>query len=340
MMKRSLVFLSLLVIALLVVSLVVSCTPKPKETVILRLVVPAPPGDMLTVKDEELAARFNERAGGEYEIKVYPGEQLVKMPEYLDAVRTGAVEIMDAGWGIFGGLDPRLGVHETPFLYNNIRAGAASQEALVELFAPMFQEKFNQKPLASFTTGAMELIGNKPVKTLEDWKGTLVGAINPPIAGMVVQMGGSPVTIMWTDMYTNLEKGVIDAGLISNQGTLQLGIYDVITQNTTFYGPTGQNAYNINLDVWNAMPQRIQDILLEETRQTAATMNETFIRLFDEDIESLRDKGVDVYVLPNAERERWKETCQPLIEQNLAAAGEFGQQVKQICDEANSQFPN
>jgi TRAP-type C4-dicarboxylate transport system substrate-binding protein len=337
-MKRLSVLLSLMVVTLLVVSLAISCTPKPKETIVLRLVVPSPPGDMLTVKDEELAARFNERAGGDYEIKVFAGGQLVEIPEYLDAVRTGAVEMMDVGWGIYGGADPKFNAHEAPFLFNNIRAHAAAQDDLVELFDPVFRQ-FNQTALTSFTTDSMVYFGNEPVKTMEDWDGLLVGAISPVLSGMIEELGGAPVTVMWTDLYTNLEKGVIDSAQTSTQGIINLKLTDVISYVTIFFGSAGQNGYTINLDVWNAMPQSIQDLLLEETKQTAATMGETFIRLHDEDAETLRGLGIDVYILPKAEQDRWKETCSPYVEQQLSAVGDFGVKVKQIADEANSQFP-
>jgi TRAP-type C4-dicarboxylate transport system substrate-binding protein len=185
----------------------------------------------------------------------------------------------------------------------------------------------------------MVYFGTKPLRTMEDWNGLLVGAISPPIAGMITSLGGSPVTIMWTDLYSNLEKGVIDAAQTSTQGIINLKLTDVTSDITIFFGSAGQNGYTINLDVWNAMPQRIQDILLEETKQTAATMGETFIRLHDEDVETLRDLGIDVYILPKAEQDRWKEACSPFIEEQLSAAGDFGVKVKQIADEANSKFP-
>jgi TRAP-type C4-dicarboxylate transport system substrate-binding protein len=357
--KRLSILLFVSVIILLVISLVISCAPKPtptptpspapsptpspapspKEPVLLRLVVPAPPGDPLTVKDENLAARFNERAGGAYEIKVYPGETLVKIPEYLDGVRTGAIEMSDVAWGIYSGADPRLGVSEVPFLFDNIRASAAAQEALVELYDPIYQEKFNQKCLASLTTGEMDLCGTKPVKTLEDWKGLLVGAISPIISGMVEGLGGAPVPVMWTELYTNLEKGVIDAALQSNHGQIALKITDVAPYNTTFFSICGQNAYNINLDVWNAMPKNIQDILVEEVKVAAQEGNDMFIRWSAEDIETFKTLGVTVYMLPKAEQDRWKEACSPYSEKLLSDVGEFGLKIKQIADQANAENP-
>jgi len=339
MMRRLFSLLLVSLIILSVISLVISCAPKPKEAVILRLVVPAPAGDWLTDKDIAMAERFNERAGGEYVIKVFPGESLVGVPEYLDAVRTGAVEMSDVAWGIYAGLDPRLGAYEIPFLFNNVEATVAAQEALVKLVDTVYQEKFNQKVLASLTTGAMEMFSTKPVKTMEDWQGLLVGAINPQLAAMTEALGGAPVTIVWVDLYSNLEKGVIDAALNSTQGSIMWRLTDVCRYVTMFSGSFGQNAYNINLDVWKAMPKRIRDILLEETKAAAQFGSNEFVRLYDEDVKTLTDMGVDVYFLPKAERDRWYEACRPYIEQQLSGLGDFGEEIKEIADEANSQFP-
>ena len=313
--------------------------PAPKAPVILRLVVPAPPGDMLTVKDEELSARIKERTSGAYEIKIFPGEQLAKIPEYLDAVRTGAVEIMDVAWGIYGGLDPRIGASEIPFLFTGVEASAAAMDQLLPLHDKVFMEKFNQKALAVFTTGGMEVESTKSVKALADWKGLLVGAINPQLAALTSILGGSSVVVMWTDLYSNLEKGVIDATMSGTQGAMNTKLTDVIDYVTIFYGSTGSNAYNINLDVWKAMPADVQNIFIEETRKTARTMNDTFVKLHDEDITKLKGMGIDVYVLPKDERARWAQLVQPYINEQLNGLGDFGQQIKAIADKVNAQYP-
>ena len=93
------------------------------KTKLLRLVVPTPPNEYpLSTGLDEMAQKFNARAQGEYKIEVFAGGALVKMPEYFDALRIGAVEIGSVAWTIFAFLDPRLGVIETPFLFNNNEA--------------------------------------------------------------------------------------------------------------------------------------------------------------------------------------------------------------------------
>ena len=344
--KLIVLFLTIVVVTSVLLGLVVSCAepepeptpaPAPKEPVILRLTIPSPAGDKLTVNAEELGQRFSERTNGAYQIKVYPGEQLVKVPETMDAVRTGAVEMASIGLGIFAGLDP--GLAEVPLLYDNVRANAAACRPSIELYNEILMGKMNQIALAAYTTGAQEMISKKPVKTLEDWKGLLVGATNPEGAALATSLGASPVVIMWTECYSNLEKGVVDCVLTSTQWTLISGLTDVADYVTMFYATPTFNTYLLNLDVWNKMPKNVQDILIEEAWRVSDEMANIHINLEKEDIDTLTSMGMDVYILPKAERDKWKEAVKPYVDEKLAGLGDFGAKIRQIAEKANADNP-
>ena len=55
-MKRSNYLPCVLVTILLVISVLISCTPKSQEAIVIRHVVGPPPGDLMTVEAEEMAA--------------------------------------------------------------------------------------------------------------------------------------------------------------------------------------------------------------------------------------------------------------------------------------------
>jgi TRAP-type C4-dicarboxylate transport system substrate-binding protein len=261
------------------------------------------------------------------------------VPEFLDAVRTGAVEIADIGWPIFAGIEPRLGLVELPFLFDTVEGFAATMNDITTMYDPVFQEKLNQKVLGGLATGGMELIGTKPITKVDDWKGTLVGCISPPLAVMAELLGAGSQVVMWTDLYSALEKGVVDDGLMGFHGTLMLGITDVIDYATKFYSCSGMNGYTINMDVWNEMPPEIQNILLEEITATTKEWNQLFIEWDDSDVVDLEAKGVEVTLLPKAERDKWAPFVMPYTEEQLASAGEFGEKLKQLAENANKQFP-
>jgi TRAP-type C4-dicarboxylate transport system substrate-binding protein len=312
-----------------------------KKPVLLRLVVPSPPGDWpLTFVNEELARKFNERVKGEYVMEVHAGGALAKLPEYFDAVRIGAVELACAPWGMFSFLDPRLGIKETPFLFESSPAASSACKPLLSLYDQILQEKFNAKGLSMMNTQGIQLFSTKPVKTLEDWKGLLTGAISPPTAALIKEMGGSPVTVMWTDMYESLQKKVIDATTQGPHGALVMGMTDVCKFATIFFGIAGWNGFQINLDIWKKMPKNIQQILQEEATAVAEFMNATVeTKLGDDDFEAFRKNGVEIYIVPKAERDKWIEKLTPYKEKQIAGFGEFGQKVMKIVNEANKRYP-
>ena len=185
----------------------------------------------------------------------------------------------------------------------------------------------------------MELISTKPVKTLEEWNGLLVGVGNPGCAAMTTSLGGSPVIVMWTECYSALEKGVVDAVVTSTQWTIISGLPDVASHVTRFYANPTFNAYTINLDIWNDMSKDTQDILLEEAWRVSDELAVLIIQIDKEDKETLTSLGMEVYDLPEAERAIWKEAVRPYVDETLADLGEFGEKIRQIAEEANRANP-
>jgi TRAP-type C4-dicarboxylate transport system substrate-binding protein len=106
-----------------------------------------------------------------------------------------------------------------------------------------------------------------------------------------------------------------------------------------FKGLGASYGYMINQDVWKKMPPSIQKILQEEVDRTRKYMEDLFLKLTDEDLAVLREKGKKVYAAPKAEREKWAALLIPYREKELASLGDFGQKVKQAADEANKRFP-
>ncbi len=340
-MKKLSLLLPIAVIVMVLSGLVVSCGDgggaTPEEPLILRLTIPTPAGDKLTVNAEELAQAFSDRTDGAYQIKVYPGEQLVKVPETMDAVRSGTVEMASIGLGIFAFLDP--GLAEVPMLYDNVRANAAACRPSIEIYNERLQEKMNQVALAAYTTGAQELISTKLVTKLADWQGMMIGATNPESAALANALGASPVTIPWTECYSNLEKGVVDAVLTSTQWTMISGLNDVASYVIRFYSTPTFNTYLINMDVFNDMPKKVQDALIEEAWKASDVMSAAHIQSDKEDKQILEGLGMEVYDLPKDERAKWEAAVKPYVDEKIASLGDFGKKLKEIADKANAENP-
>jgi TRAP-type C4-dicarboxylate transport system substrate-binding protein len=284
--------------------------------------------------------KFNARTNGAYKMQMFPGGQLANMPESLDAIRTGAVEGGVIPLAAFGGSFPEFGLAELPFLYNNGEANAYAEIGLKDVYSQVLQTKANQRSLGCIFVGAMNLLSTKkPIKTLEDLKGLNVGCDTPPSSDLIKALGGSGVVVNFTEDYSNLQKGIIDAKTSAPQYMLIAKLYEVAKYYTVFFGLGSLYSININSDVYNAMPQNIKDILNEEMSAVAQSISQKYVTLFYDLVDPLTKEGVQYYYLPAAERDRWKALAYPGTLDTLAKFGDIGTKIKQIADEANTKYP-
>ena len=335
-------FVSIFLVALLAMSWMICVDAMAqKKPMILRMVtaIPANAPPMSEMLDN-MAKKFNERAKGEYKIEVYYGGALAKVPEYYDAIMFGTVEIGVVAPAIFGNLDPRLGGFEIPFLINSWEANIAAAPRILPLYDQILQEKFNAKGLTIWCEGGFHFLSTKkPLKKLEDFKGLMLGAVSPTAASLVKDLGGSPVTIMWNELYESLQKGVIDGTTQQPRGSLLTNTIDVCKYFTYSYIFPSFLGMSMNLDAWKKMPPNIQEILLEEANAGAEWMNKTKFKNEADDLKAIEKRGAEIYYLPKSERDRWVEATKATTEKKLSALGSFGTEFKKITDELDQKFP-
>jgi TRAP-type C4-dicarboxylate transport system substrate-binding protein len=337
-MKKLFICLSFLLALSLVIGNAVSCRG-PEAPKVLRAAGGMPPGDMLSISMADMAERFNERTNGEYTMEFYAGEALSGIQEIFEGVRTGAVELGE--WPIEGqsGKNITFSVLGLPFVLNNPRAQLAVLDQVDEVWGPILEEKFNQKALCYHLSSPCELACTKPVRTLEDWQGLLVLSHSPAAGGMIEALGGAPVNIPWTEGYSAAQKGVIEGHIFGTTILVDTKMYDVYKYMTSVFLMGNSGAVTINLDVWNALPKDIQNILLEEAAELNRQMAAFYIDKEEEYIQKAQELGVEVYRVPEAEREIWKEACAPYVEGIIAQMGPEGQKIMDIIDKANQENP-
>ncbi len=317
-----------------------SGSDKTAEATLIRMTTPVPPGDDLSELCQEGMNIFNDRTNGAYKMQMFPGGQLASIPESLDAIRTGAVEGGVIPLAAFSGTAPEFGLTELPFLYSSGEANAYAGIRLKDLYNEILELKANQKSLGCIYVGSLNLLSvKKPIKTLEDLEGLIVGCDSPSSAGLITALGGSGIVVDFSEDYSNLQKGVINAKTSAHQYILIAKLYEVAKYYTVFHGLGSLYSININSDVYDAMPQDMKNILNEEMGALAQEISQYYVNLFYDLVDDLEAKGMEYYYLPAAERERWKDLAYPGTLDTLEESSDIGARIKQIADEANAKYP-
>jgi len=178
-----------------------------------KMVTTWPAGlDVLQEGCVRLAKRIGELSEGRLEIQVFAGGELVPPLESFQAVSDGTVEVGSGASYYWAGKEPATQwFSAVPFGMNaqGMSAwfhGGDGLKLWEEVYAP-----FNLVPRPGGSTG-VQMGGwfNKKINSLDDFKGLKMRI--PGLGGKVVaKAGGTVVLLPGGEIFTSLERGVIDA---------------------------------------------------------------------------------------------------------------------------------
>ena len=161
---------------------------------------------------DKLSKNIDEMSGGRLKIKVYGGRELVPALESFDAVSQGVAEMCHSSAYYWAGKSPAAQFFSgIPFGMNTHQAYSwIFNGGGLELWREVY-EPFNLIPFpAGGTGGQMGGWFNRQINSVSDLKGLKMRI--PGIGGKVLnKAGGSSVLSAGGEIYTNLERGVIDA---------------------------------------------------------------------------------------------------------------------------------
>ncbi len=170
-------------------------------------------GDNFFPIEEAWADRVKELSDGRIEITVVPVGTVVAHTETLDAVGAGILQGHITDPSYFSGKDPAFAMlgnlvgawsdPEQMFDYMENGEGKALFNELVNPYGLQF--------LGASATGVEAFLSTKPLYGVDDLKGVKLRAPEGMVQEVFAAAGASPVNLPGSEVYTALEKGVIDA---------------------------------------------------------------------------------------------------------------------------------
>jgi len=162
---------------------------------------------------EAVAKYVDEKSAGNFTIKINYGETLSAARENLDGISLGAFEVAQMCTSYHTGKNPLGTVLDLPFLpLPNFDALVKVHDAF-QNYKPWQDElgKWNAKAWVTAVLPQYEFMGvGKPPRELEDWKGMRVRALGG-IGEAMRKLGSVPTTVPAPEVYTSLERGVVQA---------------------------------------------------------------------------------------------------------------------------------
>ena len=266
-----------------------------------------------------MAEWVRKMSGGRLDITVYGGGELIPALEGFDAVSNGAVEMNHGAAYYWAGKVPAAQFFAAvPFGMNAQQMGAwilsgGGAKLWEELYEP-----YNLLPILCGNTG-VQMGGwfNREIKTIDDLKGLTMRI--PGLGGKVLaKSGGTPRLVPGGEIYTNLERGVIDATeWIGPLHAYKMGFHKVAKY---YYYPGWHEPgpvleMMINKPKFLALPEDLQEILRTACLRLSRWMMAEFDARNGEYLAKLQQEGVQLKVFPKEVLEVLRQNTDLVIQE-------------------------
>ena len=219
----------------------------------------------------DFCKRVKVLTNGRLEITPYSAGTIVPTFECLDAVTNNVMQAMHQWPGYFSGKEPAFAAisdliagFSHPWQKDAWMYYKGGWEMLNEMYRP-----YNAYTVGWMFWGIESLISTKPIRKMEDFKGLKMRVPHGMTAMLMQKLGASVVVLPGGEVYSALDKGVIDASDWASPSMNQrMGFFEV----AKYYIYPGFHSmplggFTVNINEWNKLPDDIKQILKTACRE-------------------------------------------------------------------------
>jgi tripartite ATP-independent transporter DctP family solute receptor len=257
-----------------------------------------PPVHPQGVTQTAFAQKVEELSGGQIKVQVYASGTLFTQAGEVTAMMNGDLEVSTLAFQDMAPYVPTAAMFAAPYAftsYQHMEKVFAADSKVAADFYKMISDKCNYTPLAAMTQGSRIINAKKtaPIKTPADMAGVILRMPNAPSwidAGK--SLGANVTPIAYSETYTALQTGTVDAQDNPLPGTYAMKFYEVTKQISLTKHIIDVKLLCVTNKVWNAMTKQQQKWMLEAAQYACAEGNKTTYKQEADLLGFMKDYGM------------------------------------------------
>lgn len=290
---------------------------------------------------EPWAKKIEQESGGRIKVELYPSATLSKPDATYDATAKGTVDIGSQLQGYTNGRFPLTQVAELPGLSNS----AAQMNCMLQTLYDdgVITDEYKDTHLLFMMgtgPGGMHTI-DKAIRTPDDLKGLRMRRPSAIAGDIIEAAGGTPVGLPATDIYTSLQRGVLDGLSLPWDATGSFRLIELTNTHTNIPFYSSAIMVTMNKDKYNSLPDDLKKVIDDNSgMQMAAAAGKVFDAEDAKYMAEAKAKGDTMIDIPDPLNDpKWKGPLEAGTEKYLndvAALGLDPQTVYQKAKEASA----
>ena len=252
------------------------------------------------------------------------GDGRVMMGTQLVSAATGTYPLLD-----FGGI---------PGLFSEIPNGTSEwAEAFLDPKMMAVWDNYSRPAGFKILGSAISLAnnalwGNKPIKTLADFKGVKMRASGRTQTSTLRSLGGSPLTLSMTEIDEALNRGTVDAITTSKSFGAERGLTQLAKHVSIWpITPIFPMFVVINFKAWDKLTPQQKNGLMRASAQLTREMPTVLEQMDISYSLWIRSTKTEMVIPDDAEVRKAMDLMQPVVKEWLDTAGPHGKDVLRIA---------
>ena len=273
-----------------------------------------------------------ERTEGRVKVVVYSGGELGAEQSVIEQMQYGGIDFARVSLSQLAEYQPALSVLQLPFLYTDapqmwrVLDGEIGDEFLSGLGV------MDLVGLSWFDAGVRSFYTREKVTDLEQLQGlTLRVQESDMMSEMITDLGAEPVQVVYSQVYAALRNGQIDGAENNWPSYDAMGHYEVapyFLQDEHTRVPEIQLASTAAIEKLEALDPSYPEVLRTCARESARIERRLWAEREARSEKELREWGVEVTTLPDAEKQKFRAAVQPLYDR-FADQAELLERIKE-----------
>ncbi|GAA0578005.1 TRAP transporter substrate-binding protein [Caenispirillum bisanense] len=260
---------------------------------------------------QEWADNVATMSGGRIHIEILPTGAVVPHNQTLEAVGAGILQGHLTDPSYFSGMNPGfsmlgnlVGAWGDPLEFLEYMNHGGGEELYNELVNP-----YGVHLIGAAATGLESFPTKKPIRTVDDLKGLKVRAPEGMVYDIFTKAGAAPVNLPGSEVYTSLEKGVIDAADYTVFATNQAQGLHKFARYPSYPGFHSLPMVDVSLNkaIWDGLPDDLKAVLTTSVDALAYRM---VFELKKNDLKAVQearnDPNIEIIDLPAEERRKFR----------------------------------
>lgn len=287
---------------------------------------------------EPWAKKVEEESNGRLKVELYPSATLSKPGVTYESAVKGTVDIGSQAHGYTSGRFPLTQITELPGLSSSATQMGCILQTLYD-DGTIASEYEDSHVLFMYGAGPGTLhTTDKLIRKPEDMKGLRIRRPSAVAGDIIESMGASPVGLPANDIYTSLQRGVVD-GLSFPWEAIKTFKIDEVTHyhtNIPFYSSGLMVA--MNKDKYNSLPDDLKKVIDDNSGMALANkVGEVFDKHDKSVLQAARDSGDEVIDIPDPLNDPdWKGPLEKGTQKYLSDVASLGLDAEGVYEKAKA----